>query len=370
LILESIATRSFRNLADAEWRFHPSVNVLFGDNGQGKTNVLEAIHVLGCTKSFRTARVQNVVRVGESSMFVAGSTNQQNIRRSLSIGLSSADGRRRELQINEQKSSIDQYLTVLHLLVYSSSQLEILRGGPEWRRRFVDRGIASIDPSHLGALTRYSKVVRQRNALVDDIRKGGARAATLDAWDEELVVAARPVVDARRRFVADLEREFREIVSAHDYHVSDIAMAYSPATLSGELDADRAAVRELRPRDLKVGFSTAGPHRDAIDLTRSSLPAAEMLSSGEIKMTVLFLTLAAMEIYRRKFESRPILLLDDLDAELDLRILQRLLRYLIGSTQIFTTSAKEPILEKLDLGPHRRFILERGSAKLTTDVHS
>lgn len=369
MLLTRIATRNFRNLADADWSFHNSVNLIVGDNGQGKTNLLEAIHLLGTTKSFRTSRVQNCVRLGTSELFVEGEVQQSGLKRTLSVGIG-ADERRRELLINGQKTVVGSYIRALNLVAYSSAQLEVLRGGPEWRRRFIDRGIAGIDPQHLERLNRYTRTLRQRNALLDELRAGRARPNQLDVWDEELVATAQPIIQGRRKYIGQLEKAFRAVVGALGYHVDDLAIAYEPAHFSGEIDGDRAAIAADRLKDLRVGFSTGGPHRDAITFSRRGLPAVEMLSSGEIKMTVLFLTLASMDLYFAKYEARPLFLLDDIDAELDLGIVQRLLRYLVGSTQIFTTSAKEPLLEKIEFGPHRKFVVAGGRAKEATDSDS
>lgn len=370
MILGRITTRNFRNLAEAEWPFHPSVNLIVGDNGQGKTNLLEAIYVLGSTRSFRTARIENVVRIGATDLFLEGTVRAREIDRKISLGLRAGDERRRELLVNGQKSPVHDYVQVLHLLAYSSSQLEIVRGSPEWRRRFVDRGVAGIEPAHLPNLNRYMRVVRQRNALLHDVRAGRQRPSTLDPWDEEIVAAGGAIVLARRRYIEVLEKTFRTVVYDHAYHVEDLHFSYEPAALQGEPGLDRAVILEHRSRDIRVGFTTVGPHRDAIEFIRSGRAAAEMLSSGEIKMTVLFLTLAAIEIYRAKYGERPILLLDDLDAELDLGIVRKLLRYLVGTTQIFTTSAKEPLLREIEFGPHRRFMLQAGSVVATNDVSS
>jgi DNA replication and repair protein RecF len=360
LKLTTLATRNFRNLSDRQWEFHPTANVIVGDNGQGKTNLIEAVYVLATTKSFRTARVANVVRLGESNMFVQGSVEHESVSRTLSIGIQGGDERRRELLVNGQKLALGDYLRTVQLLAYSSSQIELLRGGPEWRRRFLDRGVASIRPGHLAELSRYSRVVKQRNALLESVATGRAKAALLEAWDEELIQASQSIIAARREYVEKLEGAYRDVVAAHRYHVTDLVVRYEPS-LSGEAAADRALLSANRGRDLRLRHTTAGPHRDEITISSRGRAAAEILSSGEQKMTVLFLSLACLEIFREKFDYAPVFLLDDIDAELDLGILQRLVAYLVQTTQLFTTSAKEPFLDRIDLGEHRRFVLESGT---------
>lgn len=356
--LTTLSTRNFRNLRDTEWSFHPVANVIVGDNGQGKTNLIEAIYVLATTKSFRTAKTANIVRIGEANVFAQGQVEHDSVARTFSVGFQGGDERRRELLVNGRKTPLHEYLRTLHVLAYSSSQIELLRGGPEWRRRFLDRGIAGLHPSHLADLTRYSRVVKQRNALLEGVASGTNRASVLEPWDHELVAAAEPVTTRRAAYVAELEATYREIVAAHHYHVDDLVIRYHPA-LPPEIAAEN--VRAARSRDLRLRHTTSGPHRDEVVISSRGMPASEILSSGETKMTVLFLTLASLELFRRKFDYAPLFLLDDIDAELDLGILQRLVAYLLSTTQLFTTSAKEPFLDRIALGEHRKFVLEHGT---------
>jgi DNA replication and repair protein RecF len=369
LNLTSLTTRNVRNLADRAWSFHPSVNLFLGDNGQGKTNLLEAIHLLATTKSFRTTRNQNVVRFDATELFAEGLVASGPVEKTISIGLTAGDERRRALLVNGQKTTLGSYVRQLQVVAYSAAQLEVVRGGPEVRRRFIDRAAAARDPGHMERLIRYGRTLRQRNVLLVEIATGRSRPSTLDAWDHELVTAARPVIAARADYIARLQVRHQEIASSHDYHLTDLGIVYRPAGLGGATpEDDLKALRENRSRELRSGHSLAGPHRDQIELTTRDRPAAEVLSSGEVKMTVLFLTLASLELYREKFDESPLFLLDDIDAELDLGILRRLTRYLIESTQVFTTSAKESILRDLGFGPHRQITLRDGAPSDIRDV--
>lgn len=368
MILDRLLARAFRNLREEPVEFHPSVNLFIGDNGQGKTNLLEAIHVLATTKSFRVARTEPLARFGESQIYVEGVIADQGLRKNISIGLSSGAERRRELLFNGQKATLGTYIRKLPVVAYSSAQLEIVRGAPEWRRRFLDRAIAGVEPVHLDNLNRYTRVVRQRNALLSEIGDRRSGRSTLDAWDLELVEAAAPILGARERYIGRLETRFRQIVQAHDYHVRDLGILWTPAGLTGEREPDLERLRETRNREIAIGHTRSGPHRDAIEFISHGRPAAEVLSSGEIKMTVLFLTLATMEEYREKWDHSPLFLLDDLDAELDLGIVRRLTRYLAGVTQIFTTSPKEPLVEALEFGARREFSVREGLITLTAEI--
>src|SRR5437764_2350456 len=217
MILRSITPENFRNLGAAPVEFHDKVNIVVGRNGQGKTNLLEAIYFLATTKSFRTSRIASLFRFDAPSLFVSGTVERGGIERAMSVGLE-AESKRRVLTINAEKVPLAAYLTALTLFAYSSSRLDILRGAPEERRRFLDRGVASINPGYLEQLTRYGRALKQRNALLHDVAARNASASTLDPWDQEFAAAASPVWNARGTYVRQLAETFREIVTRHRYH--------------------------------------------------------------------------------------------------------------------------------------------------------
>jgi DNA replication and repair protein RecF len=380
VILRSLSTQNFRNLAAAEITFHPSVNLVVGRNGQGKTNLLEAIYFLATTKSFRTARLQNVVRFDQPNIYASGVLQREGVEKTLSVGIdvgpalsrSAPAGepaprsgepaprsgepaprsgepapRRKILMLNGERVALSPYVAAMTVFAYSAARLDVVRGTPEERRRFLDRGIASIDPAYLEAMTRYGRVLRQRNALLH-----GGQSAGLDAWDAELVAAGSALQRARAAYIAALAEVFAAIVDEHGYHVRGVRMAYLPSALD---DLGR-----LRRHELRARVSLAGPQRDQLELTVDGRVAAEVLSGGEQKMIVLFLKFAKLELFRRRFDEPAIFLLDDVDAELDLEILESLLAKLPRKTQVFATSAKEPFLRSLQAAPHRRLLLENG----------
>jgi DNA replication and repair protein RecF len=352
VILERLTTQNFRNLAEAETEFHPQSNILVGRNGQGKTNLLEAIYMLATTKSFRTSRVASMFRFSEANVFVSGLLRRDGLGKTLSAGLETGETKRRVLMINGEKVTLPAYLNAMSVFAYSSARLEVIRGTPEERRRFIDRGIASVNPAYLEQLTRYTRVLKQRNALLAEIALRRAAVATLDAWDNELMVAAMLVHRARAAYAHDLATLFAEIVAQHGYHVTNVTMAYKPSA------TDELA--KHRREELRARMSLVGPQRDVIEFLVDGRPASEVLSGGEQKMIVLFLKFAKLELFRRRHDDAPLFLLDDVDAELDLEILQSLLSKLPVSTQVFATSAKEAFLAALQAGPHRRLSLENG----------
>ena len=349
MILRSITTENFRNLAAEEQEFHPSVNILVGRNGQGKTNLLEAIYFLATTKSFRTSRVASLFRFDAQTMRVAGALERDAVTRTLSVGM---DAARRVLMINGEKVTLPAYLNAMSVFAYSQSRLEIIRGAPEERRRFLDRGIASINPAYLEQLMRYTRVLKQRNALLHDDASSSSLDA-LKAWDEEFVSAATIVTKAREAYAREIAAE-----------VPAITMIYRG---SGDENALREQLARLRRDETRARMTLVGPQRDTIDFLVDNRPAHEVLSGGEQKMIVLQLKFAKVALFRRRFDEPPLFLLDDIDAELDLDVLQKLLIRLPAATQVFATSAKESFLQALEAGSHRRLTIENGRVTAARD---
>ena len=349
MILRSITPENFRNLAAAPVEFHDKVNIVVGRNGQGKTNLLEAIYFLATTKSFRTSRVASLFRFESPTVRVAGALDRDAVTRTLSVAM---DGTRRVLMINGEKVTLANYLNAMSVFAYSQSRLEIIRGAPEERRRFLDRGIASINPAYLEQLMRYSRVLKQRNALLH----GDASSSSLDAWNDEFIVAAAIVTRARDAYAREIAEE---IGRTHP-----ITMIYRG---SGDEKELREQLVRIRRDELRARMSLVGPQRDTIEFLVDGRPAHEVLSGGEQKMVVLYLKFAKVALFRRRFDEPPLFLLDDIDAELDLDVLQKLLIRLPAATQVFATSAKESFLHALEAGPHRRLTIENGQVTVSRD---
>jgi DNA replication and repair protein RecF len=352
LILEQLTTENFRNLAPDAVSFHPAANIVVGRNGQGKTNLIEAIYFVATTKSFRTSRVQSLFRFAAANVFVSGNVSRDSVTRTVSVGLEGGESRRRVLLINGERVALPAYLRALTVFAYSAARLDIIRGGPEEKRRFLDRGIASIDAAYLEELTRYLRVLKQRNALLHE-----HSISSLDAWDEEFVAFGSAVQAKRAAYAREVAASLANVIATHGYHVSRVELSYQPS------------VPEPRNRrdELRARMSLSGPQRDVLEFLVDGRPASEVLSGGELKTMVLFLKFAKLEIFRRRFDEPPLFLLDDIDAELDLEILQRLLSKLPSSTQVFATSAKEVFLHALEAGPHRRLVIENGRVTASRD---
>ena len=347
MILSRITARNFRNLADRSIEFHPKTNLIVGRNGQGKTNLLEAIYFLATTKSFRTTKLPSLIRHGETSVYVTGDLRRGEVEKATSVGLEIGEARRRVLQINEERVPLSQFVAAMSVFAYSSARLEIIRGVPEERRRFLDRGIASLEPAYIDAYKRYARVLRQRNALLQSGSSGA-----LDAWDEEFSLTGAAIQRARASYAGNLASEFARIVSAHGYHLGNLRIEYRPSVVED--------LRTIRRAELRAHVSLSGPQRDEVAFLIDGRNASEVASAGEQKMLVLFMKFAKLELFRRAFDEPALFLLDDLDAELDHEILQNLLTRMPPETQVFVTSARERFVAALEAASHRRLVIENG----------
>lgn len=361
MYLASLATQGFRNLKDARVALAPGLNLIVGRNGQGKTNLLEAAYVLSTTRSFRTSRMSSLPAIGTASYHVSGERiDDQGLTTTMGVGVDRGRGRR-EARINGEPVPIRRYVQALPAIAYSQARLDIVRGGPEERRRLLDRGIAHLEPLYLDELTRFQQTLRQRNSLLTAIRERRASRSSIEPWDQQYLDASAAVRDARAKFVRSLVARFFEIVSRHTYPLDALSVDYAPSLYGDEGDVpEEDAIELYRDREIAAGHSVRGPHRDDLLFRTEDLPASEILSSGRIKMLVLFLKLARIELFRERWGRSPLFLLDDVDAELDLDVIATLLEG-TAEMQVLATSAKGSIFEQMNLPEHRLLRVSDGA---------
>ena len=332
---------SFRNFTREEISFGPGVNLLVGPNGQGKTNLLEAIYFLGYGRSFRTAAPRECIRHSEEQAWVGGSVEHGAIVRDLEIAISSAEKR---LTVRGKEVSLEEFVGSLHVLALTSRHLGVVRGGPDERRAFLDRAMLTLYPGHIRHLALYSRTLKQRNRLLRLARVRGGRLdqAALESWDEQLVSEGARIAANRRRYVAEMKRELTEPLFAGER----LEVEYvSSAAAGGEIEEIEREfgqrLVERRAADLRLGFTSVGPHRDELRLTLDGRSLADYGSAGQQRSALVALYFAQMEVHRAYHGHFPVFLLDDVEAELDAARLESLLDYLTGRTQTFLTAARE-----------------------------
>lgn len=348
MFLDSIEIENFRNV-DSYVRCGHDLNILVGINGQGKTNLLEAINILATARSFKTARLQEAIKFDEEMAVIRGRVERtEGIHRDLQAVI---QGNTKSFFVNGKREPVHQYLTQLHAVVFNADELEIVRGQPEARRRFLDQSIVSIHPPYVQTLADYNRVVKQKNVLLQaaqDEKISQERAAELlQPWNEQLIAHATRMHRSRLRYVQRLN----EALEKQLFGEEEITIRYV-SSLEGK--GDLADYENLLSERLKLrvqaetvaGHALIGPHRDDLEILVDGHDLRKYGSSGQQRSALLLLQLANIAVYHSQQQEYPLFLLDDIDAELDYRRIANLLEFLHGKTQTFVTTSKESFVEQ------------------------
>jgi DNA replication and repair protein RecF len=348
--LRSLWLTDFRNYTSGELAFADGLTAIVGANGEGKSNVLEAIGYVATLDSFRGATNDAMVRRGATRAVVRA----QGVRdgRDVLVEAEISPSGRGRVQVNRQRlARARDLLGALRVSVFSPDDLVLVKGGPGERRRYLDDTLVSLQPRNDAMRTELDRILRQRNAL---LKQAGGRLApeietTLDVWDAKLVTAGEKIADER---VALTDRLRPALVAAYaDVSGGDAetAMRYrSQWRSTGLADALRAARRD----ELRRGVSLVGPHRDELELTIDGLPARTHASQGEQRSLALALRLAAHDVVAAEVGEPPILLLDDVFSELDPSRSDALVAHLPKGQAVLTTAGGLPDGTHPDLVVH------------------
>lgn len=348
MLLESLEVHNFRNLS-GQVSWGNGLNIIYGDNGQGKTNWLEAIYLLATTKSFRTQRPQEAIRFDEDLAVVRGRVSQsEEVRREMQVNL---QGSTKSIAVNGKRESLARYLGQLHVVAFTADELDVVRGMPEARRKFIDRGSVALHHAYVQTLADYNRVIKQKNRLLQDASEMEMSleqaSEIILPWNEQLIRLSGEIHRARTDYVerlnGALERRLfeREIISIR--YVSSLEG-------KGDLSDYEALMAErLRLRlqaEIAAGYSLIGPHRDDLEILFDGREMRAFGSSGQQRSALIILDLAAISVYYSGHNEYPLFLIDDVDAELDRKRISYLLEYLEGRTQTFITTSKESLVEE------------------------
>jgi DNA replication and repair protein RecF len=364
MLLESLEALNFRNI-EGKIPCGTNLNIIFGENGQGKTNWLEAIYLLATTKSFKTAKLTESIKFGEELAIIKGTVRQSaEIHRNLQVAL---QGNSKILTVNNKKETITRFLGELHAIIFNSDELEIVRGTPEARRKFLDGGIVSIYPPFVQTLSDYNRVIRQKNSLLQSAKDNEFSldkvSELLEPWNEQLIQLATRIYKARIRFVERLN----DVLEKKLFGKEEISIRYA-SSLEGKGDlSDYAALLTERlnlrvQAELVNGHSLLGTHRDDLEIMFDAHDLRKFGSSGQQRSALLILQLANLSVFYEQHNEYPLFLLDDIDAELDYKRIGQLLEFLQDKTQTFVTTSKESFIEKFGTNAEI-FTIENGRVK-------
>lgn len=344
--LQRIEAIGFRNLTGAV-EFSPGLNVIYGANAQGKTNWLEAIYLLATTKSFRTSHPREAINHNATEAILRGTVAYGHLTKDLQLLLARTT---KQTFINGKREAVVRYLGHLGAVAFTADEMAVVRGGPEHRRRFLDRGLVGTMPAYLGTLAEYNRVLKQKNALLREA--AGAEDPTsyypqVESWNDQLAELAAEIHGARMAHVERLKAALRPQL----FQAEEISIRYkSSLEGKGDLSDYRKLIRERLSHHLKtettVGHALVGPHRDDLMILSDGHEIAKFASSGQQRSALLILDLAQMIVYHSVLEEYPVFLVDDIDAELDQSRIEILLDSLNDQSQVFISTSKSAIADR------------------------
>jgi DNA replication and repair protein RecF len=336
----------YRNFDLQEIELCPGTNLFFGWNGQGKTNLLEALYLLGYGRSFRTATPRDCIQHKQQECALEGKVEHGNSVRE--IGISISRDQEKQLLLYRKPVDLGEFIGNLHILAFTQEHLKIVRGAPGERRAFLDRAMLTVYPGHMQRLAAYSRTLKQRNRMLAEAISHGRRTerTLLESWDEKLIQDGSRILGNRRLYVDEIKRELAGCFWNRD--TLDIRYASTAETEGGnntKIEEEfRRRLQEARSSDERRGVTSIGPHRDDLKLTLDGKGLGDFGSAGQQRSCLLSLYFAQMEIHRKTCGFYPVFLMDDVEAELDDQRLKAFLDHLSRRTQTFLTTAKEQVL--------------------------
>ncbi len=332
MIIKSLEVANFRNYTSLYIPFSAGVNILYGDNAQGKTNILEAIFLSATTKSHKAAKDQEMIQFGESEAHIRTILEKDNVPVRVDMHLRA--GKSKGIAVDLQKiKKASQLMGLLSVVFFSPEDLNIIKNSPAERRRFADMELCQTDGLYLHDLNHYNRTVSQRNQVLKDLYFHPELRDTLDIWDRQLVEYGSRIIEKRQRFTNELAPILEEIHAKLSGSKERLKIVYQPNVTREDFKRMLAANRE---KDEKWKQTTAGPHRDDFLFMTDDVDIRRFGSQGQQRTAALSLKLAEIELIRNVIHDNPVLLLDDVLSELDSNRQNYLLDTLGGIQTIIT----------------------------------
>ena len=313
MVIKSLKLKNYRNYELLNLTFDPKTNILYGDNAQGKTNILEALYLSGTTKSHRGTKDRDLIQFGreESHLETVVEKNGVLFQIDMHLKKNSPKG----IAINKIPiRRAGELFGIVHFVFFSPEDLNLIKNGPAERRRFIDLELCQLNKLYVHSLVQYNKIVTQRNKLLKDIMFRPDYEETLDIWDMQLVQYGREVIRCREAFVGQLNDLIGGIHRQLSGEKESLHISYEPNVT---VDMFEDTLRKSRPSDLKQRTTLTGPHRDDLSFIINDIDIRRFGSQGQQRTAALSLKLAEIELVKKIVNDYPILLLDDVLSELD-----------------------------------------------------
>lgn len=311
--IESLKLKNFRNYELLSLGFDKSTNIFYGDNAQGKTNILEAVYLSGTTKSHRGTKDKDMIQFGENESHIETIVEKNGIKYQIDMHLKKNSPK--GIAINKipiRKAS--ELFGIINIVFFSPEDLNIIKNGPGERRRFIDLELSQLDKVYLNNLSNYNRIVNQRNHLLKEIDYNKGALETLDIWDMQLIQYGNKIIERRQKFIEEINKIISNIHKKLTGNREDIKIVYEPS--NGALSFEQALLKN-KEKDLRIKSTSVGPHRDDIAFLVSDIDIRKYGSQGQQRTAALSLKLSEIELVKQSIHDTPVLLLDDVLSELD-----------------------------------------------------
>ena len=341
MIIKSLELSNFRNYPHLNIQFDSGTNILYGDNAQGKTNILEAIYMSGTTKSHKGSKDKEIIRFDcqEAHIRTIVQKNQKEYQIDMHLKNKGSKG----VAINKipiKKAS--ELFGILNIIFFSPEDLNIIKNGPAERRKFLDAELCQLDKIYLSDLAQYHKILNQRNKLLKDFAYREDFMETLSLWDIQLLQTGKKVIHRREEFIKELNTIIQEIHYKISGGKEHLVLKYEP-NVSEHLFEEKLA--NAREKELKLCQTTVGPHRDDLLFSVNEIDIRKFGSQGQQRTSALSLKLAEIEIVKKHINNTPVLLLDDVLSELDSTRQNLLLNSITDIQTIITCTGLEEFVK-------------------------
>ena len=293
--------------------FDKSTNIFYGDNAQGKTNILEAVYLSGTTKSHRGTKDRDMIQFGENESHIETIVEKNGIKYQIDMHLKKNSPK--GIAINKipiRKAS--ELFGIINIVFFSPEDLNIIKNGPAERRRFIDLELSQLDKVYLNNLSNYNRIVNQRNHLLKEIDYNKSAIETLDIWDMQLIQYGSRIIECRQKFIEEINKIISNIHKKLTGNREDIKIIYEPS--NGVLSFEQALSKN-KEKDLRIKSTSVGPHRDDIAFLVGDIDIRKYGSQGQQRTAALSLKLSEIELVKKSIHDTPVLLLDDVLSELD-----------------------------------------------------
>lgn len=321
MYIESIELLNYRNYGQLHMDFHEGTNVLYGDNAQGKTNILESVYLCSTTKSHKGSKDREMIRFGEEESHIKMVVRRDGIPYRIDMHLKK--NRAKGVAVNGAPiKKASELFGIVNVIFFSPEDLNIIKNGPAERRRFLDLELCQLNKLYVYNLVQYNRVVVQRNRLFKDMEYNASLKETLDVWDVQLVRYGKEIIRLRTEFV----KELNEVIHGIHFHLSgekeDLEIRYEPNVTADDFEE---ALSRNRFQEMKQRLTLTGPHRDDLNFLVNGTDIRRFGSQGQQRTAALSLKLAEIELVKKIVKDYPVLLLDDVLSELDSKRQEHLL---------------------------------------------